>query len=76
MYNKIINFLKEQPVLYAESDDAFWDDEHISKYMLASHLDPDCDNAESYPRYSSFDNPSKIIGAACSLPTYPTIPHI
>ena len=45
MYNKIINFLKEQSVLYAESDDAFWDDEHISKYMLASHLDPDCDNA-------------------------------
>lgn len=45
MNNKIIDFLKNQPILYAESDDAFWDDEHISKYMLAAHLDPDCDSA-------------------------------
>ena len=45
MNNKIIDFLKSQPMLYAESDDAFWDDEHISKYMLAAHLNPDCDNA-------------------------------
>lgn len=45
MNKKIIEFLKNQPILYAESDDAFWDDEHISKHMLAAHLDPDCDSA-------------------------------
>lgn len=45
MNNKIIDFLKKQPMIYAESDDAFWDDEHISKHMLAAHLNPDCDNA-------------------------------
>ena len=45
MNNKIIDFFKNLPMLYAESDDAFWDDEHISKHMLAAHLNPDCDNA-------------------------------
>src|SRR5208337_494709 len=30
---------------------------------------------ESYPRYSSFFKPSRIRGAACRLPMYPTIPH-
>lgn len=45
MNNKILGFLKSLPTLYAESDDAFWDDEHISKHMLAAHLNPDCDNA-------------------------------
>src|SRR6185312_2723946 len=32
--------------------------------------------AESYPRYSSRRNPSRITGTTCFLPTYPTIPHI
>ena len=32
--------------------------------------------AESYPRYSNLDSPSNKIGAACSLPVNPTIPHI
>ena len=32
--------------------------------------------AESYPLYSSFDSPSKMMEAACSFPIYPTIPHI
>ena len=45
MNNKIIDFFKNLPMLYAESDDAFCDDEHISKHMLAAHLNPDCDNA-------------------------------
>lgn len=45
MNNKIIDFFKNLPMLYAESDDAFWDDEHISKHMLAAHLNPDCDQA-------------------------------
>ena len=32
--------------------------------------------AESYPLYSSLESPSKITGAACLSPIYPTIPHI
>src|ERR1044072_4423463 len=32
--------------------------------------------AESYPRYSSFLNPSRMTGTTCLFPTYPTIPHI
>ena len=32
--------------------------------------------AESYPRYSSLERPSRRTGAASLLPVYPTIPHI
>ena len=45
MNNKIIDFLKNSPQIYAESGNKFWDDEHISKYMLAAHLDPEGDAA-------------------------------
>lgn len=45
MNDKVIQFFKDVPELYAQSDDAFWDDEHISKHMLAAHLNPDCENA-------------------------------
>lgn len=38
-------FVPQSTRLYEESDSAFWDDEHISKYMLKAHLNPDCDNA-------------------------------
>ena len=34
-----------KPVLYEESSDKFWDDEHISKGMLAAHLNPGLDAA-------------------------------
>ncbi len=45
MYEKIINSLKCRPELYAPSSAPFWDDEHISKYMLEAHLKPDADGA-------------------------------
>lgn len=45
MNRKIIEFYKELPKIYTESDGAFWDDEHISKFMLEAHLNPDCDSA-------------------------------
>lgn len=38
-------FGEKMPHLYEESDSAFWDDEHISKYMLESHLNPNSANA-------------------------------
>ena len=45
MYSKFINYLKEKPSLYAPSSAPFWDDEHISEYMLKAHLDPEIDAA-------------------------------
>ena len=35
---KILEFLKEKPLPYAQSTAPFWDDEHISKGMLSAHL--------------------------------------
>lgn len=45
MNKKIIDFFRNTPTIYEESDGAFWDDEHISKYMLEAHLAPECGNA-------------------------------
>lgn len=39
MNNKIIDFFRAEPPIYEKSSKAFWDDEHISKSMLAAHLD-------------------------------------
>ena len=33
--------LMKPPALYERTDAAFWDDEHISRGMLAAHLDPE-----------------------------------
>lgn len=45
MYHKLLNYAKNKPHEYAESTSKFWDDEHISKYMLEAHLDPDTEAA-------------------------------
>jgi SAM-dependent methyltransferase len=45
MYQKLFNYLKNRPTLYAPSTSKFWDDEHISKGMLEAHLNPDIDPA-------------------------------
>lgn len=45
MYEKLLDFLKEKPLPYKQSTAQFWDDEHISKQMLAAHLDPDFEGA-------------------------------
>lgn len=40
----------EKPALYAPSSSDFWDNEHISKQMLAAHLHPELDAAtRSHP---------------------------
>lgn len=44
MINKIFQYLKKSE-LYAESTSKFWDDEHISKYMLEAHLNPNWEAA-------------------------------
>lgn len=42
---KILDYMKQKPKIYEESSSAFWDDHHISKYMLDAHLNPDLDSA-------------------------------
>ena len=44
MFSKLLSYLA-RPELYAPSSAPFWDDEHISKGMLATHLDPEWDAA-------------------------------
>lgn len=45
MNSKLLDCFKMDPQLYQGSSKAFWDDEHISKSMLAAHLDSDNDGA-------------------------------
>lgn len=45
MNREVIDFFKETPPVYAESSKPFWDDEHISKNMLAAHLNTEGDGA-------------------------------
>lgn len=44
MFKKITEYMTKPP-LYAPSTGKFWDDEHISKGMLAAHLNPKNDEA-------------------------------
>lgn len=44
MIDKLFHIL-QKPTLWQRSDEAFWDDEHISKGMLEAHLSPDWDAA-------------------------------
>lgn len=41
----------EPPEVFAQSGEAFWDDDHISKGMLAAHLSPDFDGASRLPDF-------------------------
>lgn len=45
MYNKILEYVKEKPQVYSPSTSAFWDNTHISKYLLDAHLAPDVESA-------------------------------
>lgn len=44
-YSKLLTFLEKLPEPYSPSTAPFWNDEHISKYMLAAHLDEKGDAA-------------------------------
>ena len=63
MYSKFINYLKEKPSLYAPSSAPFWDDEHISEYMLKAHLDPEIDAASR--RHDFIEQSAKWIAQYC-----------
>lgn len=45
MYQTLLHYMSRRPPLYAPSTSAFWDDEHISQYMLQAHLDPQLEAA-------------------------------
>jgi len=45
MYSKLLKYFSEKPVVYAPSTSPFWDDVHISKYMLEAHLAPQVESA-------------------------------
>jgi len=44
MFTELYKYL-QRPALYERTSEKFWNDEHISKHMLASHLEPDTDRA-------------------------------
>jgi SAM-dependent methyltransferase len=47
----LLNILKHRPALYEPNEFKFWDDEHISKGMLAAHLDPEMEAATRNPDF-------------------------
>jgi SAM-dependent methyltransferase len=51
MYEELLKSLSARPAVYEPGDSKFWDDEHISKRMLATHLDPDDDLATRKPGF-------------------------
>lgn len=48
MYDSLLSAL-QPPQLWQRSTAAFWDDDHISKGMLAAHLNPEIDAASRKP---------------------------
>ncbi len=51
MYKDLLKTLSARPGVYEWGDSKFWDDEHISKGMLATHLDPEDDLATRKPGF-------------------------
>lgn len=51
MYEELLKTLSARPKVYEWGDSKFWDDEHISKGMLATHLDPEDDLATRKPGF-------------------------
>lgn len=45
MNKKLLDYVKEKPPVYTKSTAPFWDDSHISKGMLAAHLDFNIESA-------------------------------
>ncbi|MFO8110579.1 MAG: methyltransferase domain-containing protein [Thermoplasmata archaeon] len=71
--------LSKRPPLFQQGENDIWTDEHISKYMLKAHLDPDQDTAsrahdtiEESCRWitSRLDTGSKVIDLGCGPGLY------
>lgn len=65
MYSEIFKLLNTVPELYAPSSAPFWDDEYISKQLLAAHLDANTDAASRKPEFirASADWIASLYGA-------------
>lgn len=63
MYEKLINLIKTEPKLYETTGLPFWDDPHISKYMLKAHLDEKLNSASR-----NLNNIKKSVRWISSLP--------
>lgn len=50
MLHALEPYLK-RPSLYERTEEAFWDDEHISSHMLEAHLNPGTDAASRKPEF-------------------------
>jgi SAM-dependent methyltransferase len=67
-YNGVLRLISEycsRPEFFAQSTAAFWDDPHISKQMLSSHLDPDSDGASR--KHTAIDKEVRWILEASGL---------
>lgn len=60
----LLDFFKTEPRLYEKSSKAFWDDEHISRGMLAAHLDRARDGASR--KLSTIEKSAAWICGRCS----------
>ncbi len=60
-----------KPALYAPSTSAFWDDEHISQYMLEAHLNPSLDAASRRPVF--LDKSASWIAGIAPPNEYPAL---
>ncbi|MGE5494382.1 MAG: hypothetical protein ACM3S4_03650 [Burkholderiales bacterium] len=45
MYGELLSYLSSWPGVYEPGEEKFWNDEHISKSMLETHLDENSDPA-------------------------------
>jgi len=79
MYEKLIEIIKDEPDIYRSTGNSFWNDEHISKYLLKAHLAENSDSAsrsknsikESVSWISSLPVPAKsIIDLGCGPGLY------
>ena len=68
MWKKFKSALAE-PVLYAQSGAAFWDDEHISQSMLQAHLAPEFEGASR--TWSFMDDSAAWIALRMPPKAYP-----
>ncbi|HEY8443649.1 MAG TPA: class I SAM-dependent methyltransferase [Clostridia bacterium] len=66
---KELGGLLKRPKLWQRSADCFWDDEHISKFLLEAHLNPDIDAASRRHSFieASVNWLSKIIPAGGAI---------
>lgn len=67
MFETLLSYLKQKPLEYAKSTAKFWDDDHISQYMLEAHLNPDIDAASR--QHSFIKDSARWIASQVKMPS-------